>query len=72
MAILNRFLKLLELLEHASDVAEFLATPTGIALSMAVFSYQALLIAGCDGPTAGILAFTIALTLECGLSHPDS
>lgn len=70
MAILNRFLRLLELLEHAIDCADFLTTPPGRAMMACLLSYQALLLAGCDGPTAAILASAVALTLHCGLNNP--
>ncbi|NER82449.1 MAG: hypothetical protein F6K42_23375, partial [Leptolyngbya sp. SIO1D8] len=62
MALLNRFLRLLEWLEQATDVIEFLTTPAGIAIAACLLSYQALLLAGCDSPTAAILASTAALT----------
>ncbi|MBE7384320.1 MAG: hypothetical protein F6J95_023260 [Leptolyngbya sp. SIO1E4] len=70
MALLNRFLRLLELLEQATDVVEFLTTPAGIAIATCLLSYQALLVIGCDGPSAAILASATALTLHCGLNRP--
>lgn len=70
MAILNRFLRLLELLEQLTDCAEFLTTPSGLAVVACLLSYEALLLAGCDGPSAAILASTAALTLHCGFNRP--
>lgn len=70
MAILNRFLRLLELLEQATDFAASLTTPPGIAVTVCLFSYQALLLAGCDSPSAAILASAVALTLHCGVNRP--
>lgn len=70
MAILNRFLRLLELLEQLTDLTDFLTTPAGIALLTCLFSYQVLLLADCDSPSAAILASAAALTLHCGLNRP--
>lgn len=70
MATLNRFLRLLELLEQLSDIADFFTTPQGLVFASALLSYQALLWAGCDGPSAAVLASSTALTLHCGLNRP--
>ena len=70
MAILNRLLRLLELLEHLIDVAEYLTTPAGVSLAVCLVSYQALMLAGCDGPSAAVLASATALTVHCGLNRP--
>ncbi|MEO0533647.1 MAG: hypothetical protein AAF215_07240 [Cyanobacteria bacterium P01_A01_bin.123] len=71
MAILNRFLRLLKLLEQAADLTEFLTSPTGIALSLCLLSYQAFLLVGCDAPSAAILASVTVLTLHCAFNHPE-
>ena len=70
MAILNRLLRLLELLECIADFAEYLTTPVGIALFVCLVSYQSLLLARCDGPSAAVLASATALTVHCGLNRP--
>ncbi|PSN16345.1 hypothetical protein C7271_20305 [filamentous cyanobacterium CCP5] len=72
MAILNRFLRLLELLEQTSQLMEELTTPMGLALGICLFSYQALWIGGCDSSSAAILASAIALALHCGLCNPEA
>ena len=71
MAILNRFLRLLKLLEQAADFADWLTVPTGLTAIAALLSYQSLLLIGCDAPSAALLASATALTLHCGLNHPD-
>lgn len=71
MAILNRFLRLLRLLEQVADLTEFLTSPTGLALSFCLLSYQAFLRVGCDAPSAAILASVIVLTLHCVLNQPE-
>lgn len=68
MALLNRFLQLLELLEETADV---LTTPMGIVMAVALLSYQALLWAGCDGLSAAILAGSTALALHCSFNRPN-
>lgn len=70
MAILNRFLKLLELLEQASEFVDFLATPVGKVVVVTLFSHQALLLMGCDAPSAAILSIAVSLTLHCGFNRP--
>ncbi|MEL6382343.1 MAG: hypothetical protein AAFQ89_07705 [Cyanobacteria bacterium J06626_18] len=70
MAILNRLLRFLELLEHITEFTDFLTTPTGGALLACLLSYAGLLLAGCDSPSAAILASATALTLHCGLNRP--
>jgi hypothetical protein len=71
MALLNRLLKLLELLEYLSEGIMILTTPPGIALGCCLWCYLALLLAGCDTPTASILASAAALTLHSVLTRPD-
>ena len=71
MAILNRFLRLLERLEAAADAAEFLASPVGLASIFCLLSYQVFLLVGCDVPTAAILASATGLTLHCTFNHPE-
>lgn len=71
MALLNRFLRLLELLEQTAELGEFLTTPAGLALIICWLSYQGLVLTGCDAPSAAVLASTAALTLHCGLNRPE-
>ncbi len=71
MAILNQLLRLLELLEQATAFAQFLTTPAGMAVGACLLSYQALLLAGCEGVSAAILASAVALTLHCGFNRPQ-
>lgn len=72
MAILNRFLRVLELLEQAAELANWLTGTVELAAISALLSYGSLLLVGCEAPSAAILASTLALTLHCGLNHPDS
>jgi hypothetical protein len=71
VAILNRFLRLLKLLEDLADFGEFLTTSTGTAFVFCLLSYQALALMGCDATAAAILASTAALTLHCTLNRPN-
>ena len=71
MAILNRFLKLLELMETLSEGLNLLTTALGIAVGDCLWNYGAFLLIGCDTPTASILSSTVALTLHIVLSGPD-
>ncbi|MEO1094158.1 MAG: hypothetical protein AAFX01_04585 [Cyanobacteria bacterium J06638_28] len=71
MAILNRLLRLLELLEHISDFTEFLLTSTGLAVVICLVSYQALMLAGCDAASAAVLASVVALALQSAYNQPD-
>ena len=71
MALLNRFLKLLEMIEGLSEAIAFLSTPVGIAVGSCLISYEALLLIGCDAISASILAGTLALTLHSVLEKPD-
>lgn len=70
MAILHRFLQLLEFLEQTTQFIEFLTTPVGMAASACLVSYQVLLLLQCDSPSAAVLASAIALTLHCGFNRP--
>ncbi len=74
MAILHRFLRLLEFLEYVADVADTMAEsltfPAGVALAVCLLSYQSLLLAGCDSLSSMVLASAVALTLHCGLNRP--
>lgn len=71
MAILNRLLRLLELLEQISDFTDLLLTPTGVAVVICLVSYQALMLAGCDVVSASTLASVVALALHSAYTHPD-
>lgn len=62
MAILNRLLQLLELLEQSAELGEYLSTPTGMALAAGYLSYQSL-VTSCDVSTAAIVASTAAVIL---------
>lgn len=70
MAILNRFLHLLKLLESVAEFGEFLTQPTGATLIFCLLSDQALALMGCDATDAAILASTAALTLHCTSNSP--
>lgn len=70
MAILEQFLRLLELLERVADFTHFLTTDTGLTIGFCLLCYQGLLLTECNAPTASILASTTALTLYCTLHHP--
>jgi hypothetical protein len=71
MAILNRLLRLLKLLEQMVEFADYLTTPVGITLVFCLLSYQSLLLLQCDAPSAALLASVVALTLHCTLNRPD-
>lgn len=71
MAILNRFLRLLKLLETLVDFGEFLTTSTGSTLIFCLLSYQALALMGCDATSAAVLASVAALTLHCTVNRPN-
>lgn len=70
MAILNRFLHFLQLLEELAEVGEFLKTPIGSTLVFCGLSYQALSVMGCAAPSAAILASVAALALHCTTNRP--
>ena len=70
MAILNRFLHFLKLLEEVVEFGEFLTTPVGATLIFCLLSYQALALMDCDVTTASILASTAALTVYCTANRP--
>ncbi|MEM9766618.1 MAG: hypothetical protein AAF892_01885 [Cyanobacteria bacterium P01_D01_bin.71] len=69
MAILNRFLHFLKLLEALVEFGEFLTTPAGTTLIFCLLSYQALCLIGCNVGTAAILASTAALTVYGTADH---
>ena len=71
MAILNRFLQFLELLEQIVDFFALLGSPAGYSTLLCIFAYGMLLIGDCDSPTAAILAGAIALTLYSIVQQPD-
>ncbi|MEO0408799.1 MAG: hypothetical protein AAF289_15760 [Cyanobacteria bacterium P01_A01_bin.135] len=75
MALLNRFLQLLEFLEWvvaAVDVwIDALAMSGVLALLTCLFSYEALVMVNCDRPSAAILSSTLALTLHCSFNRPN-
>ncbi|MEM7648491.1 MAG: hypothetical protein AAF283_04905 [Cyanobacteria bacterium P01_A01_bin.70] len=70
MAILDRFLHFLQLLEDLAELGEFLTTPMGSTLIFCGLSYQALTVLGCAAPSAAILASTAALALHCTTNRP--
>ena len=70
LALLNRFLKFLELLETVGDFIAFALSPLGLAVGICGVSYYLLLWGQCDIPTAAILASAIALTVHSVLKHP--
>lgn len=72
MAILNRFLKFLELLEQVADFFAWIGAPTGFSAGLCLISYGLLLANGCDSPTSAILSGAIALTLYSIVQQPDT
>jgi hypothetical protein len=71
VAILNRFLYLLKLLESVAEFGEFLTAPLGTTLVFCLLSYQALILMECDATSATALASAAALTLHCTLNRPS-
>lgn len=71
MAILNRFLHLLELLEEIAAFTDFATTPTGVTVVFCLLSHQALMLMGCDVSSSAVLAIAAALTLHCTVNRPD-
>ncbi|MDV3353545.1 hypothetical protein D0962_13615 [Leptolyngbyaceae cyanobacterium CCMR0082] len=71
MTLLDRFLKLLEFLEAAQEVFEFLTTPTGLSGVLAICLYFPMQALGCDASAAATLACTAALTFFCLIEKPD-
>ena len=72
LALLNRFLKLLELLESIGDFIAFLLSPVGLAVWICAMSYYLLLWGQCDVPTSAILASAIAMTAYSLVKQPDA
>lgn len=76
MALLNRFLQLLEFLEwFVAGVDAWIdafAASGVMALVTCLLSYEALVFIGCDRISASILSSTLALTLHCGFNRPES
>lgn len=70
MAILNRFLYLLKLLEDVGDFGAFLNTPAGTTSIFCLLSYQAFTLMSCDTINAAILASIAALTVFCTVNRP--
>ena len=71
LALLNRFLKFLELLEDIGDFIGFLLSPVGLAVWVCGLSYYLLLWGQCDAPTSAILASAIAMTADSLVKKPD-
>lgn len=71
MTLLDRFLKLLEFLETAQDVFEFLTHPMGLSGVLAICLYFPMQALGSDIPAAAALACTAALTCFCLIEKPD-
>lgn len=71
MTLLNRFLKLLEFLEAAQGVFEFLASPVGLSGVLAICLYFPMQALGCDISAAAMLACTAALTFFCLVEQPN-
>ena len=70
MALLNRFLRLLEWVEKGQNFIHFLSQPTGVSTAAALLLYGPFLIMGCDSISAATLSCTAALTLFCLLEKP--
>lgn len=71
LAFLNRFLRILELLEEIADFVAFLGAPIGGSVLVCLMSYNILLWGRCDIPTAAILASTVAMTVYLMIKQPD-
>ena len=71
LTLLNRFLQLLELLEHLGDFIAFLLSPVGATIGICAMSYYLLLWGQCDVPTSAILASAIALTAHSLMQKPN-
>lgn len=71
MTLLNRFLRLLELLESAQGLFEFLTEPIGLSGVLAICLYFPIQSLGCDASAAATLACTAALTFFCLVEKPD-
>ncbi|MDB9527298.1 hypothetical protein PN498_14960 [Oscillatoria sp. CS-180] len=71
MAILNRFLHLLKLIEGLVAFAEFSTTPIGVTVVFCMLSHQALVLMSCDSSSSAVLAIAAALTLHCTVNRPD-
>lgn len=71
LAFLNRFLRILELLEEISDFVAFVGAPSGAAILVCLMSYNLLLWDHCGIPTAAILASAIAMTVYSVVKQPD-
>jgi hypothetical protein len=72
LAFLNRFLRVLELLEEISDFAAFVGAPMGVSIFVCWVSYNALLWGSCDIPWAAILAGASAMTVYTLAKKPDA
>lgn len=70
MALLRRFIKLLEWLETTQDFIYFLTQPVGLSTLTALLSYYPIQLLGCDSLSAATLSCTLALTLFCLLERP--
>ena len=70
MTLLAKFLRLLEWLEAAQDVFEFLLHPLGISAIAGASVYFVLPRFGCDTVSAITLASAAALALYCTLERP--
>ncbi|MEA5463542.1 hypothetical protein [Leptothoe sp. PORK10 BA2] len=71
MTLLDRFLKLLEFLETAQGLFEFLTDPIGLSGVLAICLYFPIQSLGCDASAAAALACTVALTFFCLVEKPD-
>lgn len=70
MTLLDRFLRLLEFLEAAQDVVEFLTDPIGLSGVLAICLYFPIQSLGCDVSAAATLSCTAALTFFCLVEKP--
>lgn len=71
MTLLDRFLRLLEFLETAQGLFEFLTDPIGLSGVLAICLYFPIQSLGCDASAAATLACTVALTFFCLVEKPD-
>lgn len=71
MTLLNRFLKLLELLETVQDAFTFFTDPIGLSGVLAICLYFPMQALGCDASAAATLSCTAALTFFCLVEKPD-
>lgn len=75
MALLNKFLRLLEFIEcFCADLADYgvwLTSSLGLVIGLCLLGYASLLVIDCTAPTAALLASVAALALHCVIQEPE-